>query len=842
MAIAVLTIVATWWYAFTFLGVSSDLLELLPRDSPAIHAFEHQLGRVGGGSSLIVVVESPDRAANERFVDRLNAELDARINERRDCVAACKDDAACSTRCPEDLIAYVEGGTKDLNAFIDAHKWLYADQEELERVERDLDHEVAVRTGSVVDLLDDEPAPKPGPQATSKDEPKRSLGLDSYRDKLKQKVQRLNLFPTGYFTTPDGTMMAVRVVGNGRGLGDSAGERMLEFVRGLVGKKIHPEQIHPEMKVGYAGEIPNVVEEKDALLSDAAWATGIAFLLIVWGIIVFFRSPWALLVVSLPAFIGVGFAYAFATVRYGYVNTTGAFLGAIILGNGINYPIVLLNRYREFRARGMQPEVARREAVINAFRAELVGACVAAIAYGSLSVTRFRGFSQFGVIGFVGMLLVWISMIPCVPALLVVDEWIQSRVPGWLRDRAIAGRTDAARGPVMKHIAAATERAPHLFVALTAIATILAAAKIKPHVHDPWEYDFSKLGSRATQQHGAGAWSTKADTVFGGKANIAGAPILADLPEQVPLIKRAILENDAKDPEGRLIEGIVTISDFLPGTIEEQKKKIATLQLIRSHLTPRVMASLSDEERREVEDLEPPEDLAPITAKDLPPLIKRRFEENNGTLGTLLYVQPRNDISLSDGHVLIRMAKTTDNLTLADGTHVMTASWWTVYAEIIRSMDRDGPLATIASFAAVAVVVIVATRTLKGSVSVLASLVAGVLWMLGVGSYLGMRLNFVNFIALPITFGIGCEYPFNIFDRSRLLGGDVRSAVALSGGAVALCSYTTTIGYSSLLFSDQMALQSFGKLAMTGEISCLLGALVLLPSLLQIMKVRKKAS
>jgi hypothetical protein len=105
-----------------------------------------------------------------------------------------------------------------------------------------------------------------------------------------------------------------------------------------------------------------------------------------------------------------------------------------------------------------------------------------------------------------------------------------------------------------------------------------------------------------------------------------------------------------------------------------------------------------------------------------------------------------------------------------------------------------------------------------------------------------MRLNFVNFIALPITFGIGCEYPFNIFDRSRLLGGDVRSAVALSGGAVALCSYTTTIGYSSLLFSDQMALQSFGKLAMTGEISCLLGALVLLPSLLQIMKVRKKAS
>ena len=37
-----------------------------------------------------------------------------------------------------------------------------------------------------------------------------------------------------------------------------------------------------------------------------------------------------------------------------------------------------------------------------------------------LTVTRFRGFSQFGVIGFVGMLLVWISMIPCLPALIVL--------------------------------------------------------------------------------------------------------------------------------------------------------------------------------------------------------------------------------------------------------------------------------------------------------------------------------------------------------------------------------------------------------------------------------------
>src|SRR5262249_15277009 len=148
----------------------------------------------------------------------------------------------------------------------------------------------------------------------------------------------------------------------------------------------------------------------------------------------------------------------FATLTFGYVNTPGAFLGAIILGNGINYPIVLLSRYREFRARGMEKEQARREAVLNAFRAELVGASVASIAYGSLTITHFRGFSQFGTIGFVGMLLVWVAIVPVVPAMIVAIEGIQERLPSFLRDPAPGLSTDGSSGTVMRFIAKITTR------------------------------------------------------------------------------------------------------------------------------------------------------------------------------------------------------------------------------------------------------------------------------------------------------------------------------------------------------------------------------------------------
>jgi predicted RND superfamily exporter protein len=220
--------------------------------------------------------------------------------------------------------------------------------------------------------------------------------------------------------------------------------------------------------------------------------------------------------------------------------------------------------------------------------------------------------------------------------------------------------------------------------------------------------------------------------------------------------------------------------------------------------------------------------------------LRRRFQENDGRVGTVFYVKYENHVSLSDGHNLLRIAKSTDNVKLADGTVVQTASRSTVFAEMIRSMQRDGPRATLVSLMAVAVVVLLATRNVRGALSVLAALILGVTTLVGGAAWYGEKLNYVNFITLPITFGIGCEYPFNIYDRSRLLGGDVTSAVKHVGGAVALCSYTTVVGYSSLLFADFQALQSFGRLAVSGEIACLGGALFMLPALLHLMG-RKRA-
>ncbi len=833
VGIAIVLMAATWGYAAKCLQIRSDFLELLPRDSPGFIAFEHQLGRVGGGASLIVIAESPDKLANEKYIDDLSVKLADHVRANEECVRACKVEA-CREACGPQLISYVESGTKELRQFYKDNKWLYADLAELEAADDTLDQQIAIKSGLVDDLSADD-----GAEKKPSDQAKDNLGLDTYRDKWEAAAKKNDDFPSGYFETADGKLIGLRIVSSTSGLGDSAGDDLLHEVEAIA-KGLDPSRYNAEMKIGFAGDIPNAAAEKESLVSEAIWVTGIAFLLIMGGVVFFYRSVWSLVIITLPALFGVGCAYAFATATYGYVNTSGAFLGAIILGNGINYPIVLLSRYAEFRARGQSGEEARRDAVFNAFRAELVGALVASIAYGSLTVTRFRGFSQFGTIGFVGMLIVWISIIPLVPALIVIVEGIQQKFPGWMRDRSYAVR-ERTSGPLVRAVAKVTQRWPWVFVVLSAILSIIAIVQLPRYLSDPWEYNFDKLGSHGSKDDGgAGYWSRKADIVFGGRMNIAGALMLGDTPSQVPLLKAKILQNAAEDPEGSLISGVSTVFDVLPGTPEEQAAKLAVLERIRDRLTPAVLESLSPEERTRVEDMRPPERLQVIEPTDLPQLLKRRFEENNGVVGTVFYVRPKNDVSLSDGHNMLRIAKVTDNIDLPDGTRVKTASRSTIFSEMLKSMGRDGPLATGVSFGAVVIVVLLATANLRGAMMVLTALMCAVLWTIGGAALLNHKLNFLNFIALPITFGIGCEYPFNIFDRSRLLKGDMVAAVTRSGGAVALCSYTTTVGYGSLIAADNQALQSFGWLAASGEIACLFVALFLLPSLFYVFSRKRE--
>ena len=143
------------------------------------------------------------------------------------------------------------------------------------------------------------------------------------------------------------------------------------------------------------------------------------------------------------------------------------------------------------------------------------------------------------------------------------------------------------------------------------------------------------------------------------------------------------------------------------------------------------------------------------------------------------------------------------------------------------------PPAVTFSFLTTALVVLLAFRAGRASVLVLAALLVGIGWLAGLFAVLQVRLNFLNFIALPITFGIGVDYAVNIVQRYLVEGkGGVLRTVRETGGAVVLCSLTTALGYLALVTSINLAVRSLGLAAVLGEVCCLLAAVLVLPAAL----------
>src|SRR5205823_2307127 len=159
---------------------------------------------------------------------------------------------------------------------------------------------------------------------------------------------------------------------------------------------------------------------------------------------------------------------------------------------------------------------------------------------------------------------------------------------------------------------------------------------------------------------------------------------------------------------------------------------------------------------------------------------------------------------------------------------------WFVFADVLDAVITDGPRATLAAALGAALVVLLVLGWNRYAFVTLVCGASGTLLMLGSAALFGFKVNFLDFVALPITIGIGIEYAVNIVTRARQ--DSAAAALASTGGAVFLCSYTTIVGYGSLLLSQNLGIRSFGLAAMLGEVTCLSVALLLAPALLTLMR------
>jgi hypothetical protein len=422
--------------------------------------------------------------------------------------------------------------------------------------------------------------------------------------------------------------------------------------------------------------------------------------------------------------------------------------------------------------------------------------------------------------GAVGVLFCWIATYTALPAMLV------------LLDRGDGSRTSApSRAPLgLGPLAAFLRRNGAAVSVAFAVLTGASVLGLRHFLLDPFEYDFRKLNAKLNTSEEAKQFNRSLDTMFGRWPS--PTIILADKLQEVEAIKSTIRRQDAQAPGPDVVGQIATIYDLLPGTPEVQERKLALLADIRKLTHDPALEVLTEKERADLAKVDPPADLRVLTPMDLPAIARRPFTEADGTVGRVVLVYPpEKGLSVWYGRDLLRIANVIQRLELPDGKVLETSGFAVVFGAMIRSILNDGPVATVASLVAVLLIIALTIRPARAAIIAIATLLLGVLMMVGGAGWAKVHVTFLNFIALPITFGIGAEYALNIVVRYRE-ERDVGRALVSTGAAVALCSWTTIVGYGSLLAARNQALQGFGLMAIIGEVACLSAAILALPAYL----------
>ena len=580
----------------------------------------------------------------------------------------------------------------------------------------------------------------------------------------------------------------------------------------------------PGVEIGAAGDIVLTVAEHDAVLDGMVLAILATVGLVLLALLLYFRSRFAVAALSWSLLVGALATFGFAKIAIGHLNLATAFLSSIVIGNGINFGIILLARYMEERRDGKDDAEALAGAIQGTVAGTLAAALTAAVSYGSLTLTAFRGFRDFGIIAGFGILPCWIAAYTVLPALIAI-----AARAGWLRPRA-----EPSLGRALGWLA---PRWPRLHVVAMVVLTAVAGAMTWRYLaHDPFESDFRNLRSSSPEIDDEGRWMTVVDHAF--KQGISGGFVITVMQrsQAAPLVARLRAIDQGKPEKRKLFSRINSLDDVVPA---DQPARLAALAELRTMLSDPSIDSLDPQDLAQLIKLRPPADLVPVRDQDVPEELARPYTEVDGSRGKIILAMPGWGYDNWDAHDIVRFAHDIRSLDL--GPDVLLGGTSFVFADMLELVNSDGPIATLASALGSLILVLVIVGRRRHGLVTLGCGVTGTLAMLALASVLGLRVNFLDFVALPITIGIGIDYAVNIAARNRnepSLGS--RELLARTGSAVLLCSFTTIVGYGSLLLSRNQGIRSFGTAAILGEATCLGAALLFAPALLRVFAPRPR--
>lgn len=863
------------------LRVDTDLANLLPKGHPAVTALDELQATVGGENALDVGIRSPEFSANVRFTEDL-IERALQLKDPRNGEAVFKR-------------AEFRRDTE----FLRKNALYLATTEELQRITGYLEDEIAKAKEQanpfLIDFFDDfevdEPTDGGQGEATAEDADGGSGGGNGEKMReIREAYDRI--IPSELPVSRDSTLLVLQLYPSGSKSNTRYLEMMFASLDSLI-TSMAPQTYHPEMEVRFGGRLKRHLDELDSVMGDVqrSFSSGIGSVVLLvllsflikkvvsgWNIagtgvtagksgtggtagksgtaatgsasgamqtkagFVFsqiLRSPVPVLLIGIPLLMSLGLTFGLVSMWIDSLNTMTSVLFVILFGLGIDYGIHFYARYIEIRTTGVPVRQAILDTYDSSGAAILASALTTSSALLILVFAEFRGFSEFGLIAGIGILMALVNMLFVLPLLLVISEsWglIQLHAPHGVTDahESVVGATPAAtanseRRPIPTHHTR-TSRYPFAFP-IVAIGLVIAVLSAAYAGNLRFEYEFGNLEPDFPEYREFRRFisGVQQDTRRNPAYIIAGSE-----QEVMEIVDSLSARKQASGPSTTLGD-IESFVERFPRDPARQQDKLERISAIRALLRDPFLRDRKDEDL----DLlrEASQTTRPLSQDDLPDFITNRFLTKDGQLGHFVIVYP--SVGLSDGRNSIAFKNELAGITLSTGRDIYPASTSMVGAEMLDLMRTESPYMVSATFVMVFVFMLLTFRSLRWSLMAAIPLVIGLLVLFGVMLVQGMMFNFYNLVVLPAILGIGCDNGIHIAARYREEGrGSVRNVLGSTGQHITIGSLTTMLGFGGLLLTAHPGLRSIGVMAVIGIGLALLVALTFLPAMIQWLEDR----
>ena len=330
----------------------------------------------------------------------------------------------------------------------------------------------------------------------------------------------------GYFLSDDKSLLFVLVETPKGDKGSFVGDyEAIATVRDAVERL---RVVFPNVQAGVTGSPVLSNDEMSAAIEDSQVATILAFALtlgLIWLSFLRVGKPTLMLVVLA---VSIAWSMGVVTLFVGHLTIFSVMFISIVVGVGIDYGIYFLFRYEEeiFLGRNLREALERTAA--RAGPAILLGALTAAASFYVLMLTDFKGIKEFGFIAGSAIMLAWLSMMTCFPAVLVLVDSHHAARPR--NQKPPAHQLERIRVPLLDRLT----RYP-VTVLTAALAVTVACAFALPWVG--FDYNLLNLQAKGTESV---AWEkrTLATTGRSGFNALASATSLEELRKKQAAFER----------------------------------------------------------------------------------------------------------------------------------------------------------------------------------------------------------------------------------------------------------------------------------------------------------------